>query len=71
MSLDIRASEKIGIIGRTGAGKSSLFMALFRMTELTRGKIYIDGVDISKISLKKLRQVHKMNFWSFSLKLVE
>lgn len=43
-------------VGRTGAGKSTLMLAMFRLAEADGGKIVIDGVDVSRISLKKLRR---------------
>ncbi|KAI0073467.1 ABC protein [Panus rudis PR-1116 ss-1] len=55
LSLSIKGGEKIGVVGRTGAGKSSLMLALFRIVELASGKITIDGIDISKIGLRDLR----------------
>ena len=55
INLEIKSNEKIGIVGRTGSGKSSLFLSLFRIVESEKGKILIDNIDISKIGLKLLR----------------
>ncbi|KAI9467371.1 ABC transporter [Lactarius psammicola] len=55
LSMSIEGGEKIGIVGRTGAGKSSIMVALFRMVELESGSISIDGVDISKLGLNDVR----------------
>eukprot|EP00762_Andalucia_godoyi_P004436 ANDGO_08139.mRNA.1 ABC transporter C family member 3 len=55
VSLQVRGGEKIGIVGRTGAGKSSVIAALFRFCELQAGTISIDGIDISRVDLETLR----------------
>ena len=55
MSIEIKPKEKIGICGRTGAGKSSILVALFRLVELHSGSIEIDDVNISEIGLHTLR----------------
>ena len=55
VSFRVRAGERLGIVGRTGAGKSSLHTAILRLVELTSGQIAIDGVDISSVGLHTLR----------------
>ena len=55
VSFTVDAKEKIGVVGRTGSGKSSLMVALFRFCGLRQGKIQIDGIDISKVRLARLR----------------
>ncbi|KAF4398458.1 hypothetical protein G4B88_025437 [Cannabis sativa] len=57
LSFKICPSEKVGIVGRTGAGKSSMLNALFRIVEMEEGRISIDGYDISKFGLTDLRKV--------------
>ncbi|KAI9203690.1 P-loop containing nucleoside triphosphate hydrolase protein [Polychytrium aggregatum] len=56
VSCEFKGRSKVGVVGRTGAGKSTLTLALFRIMELSGGSIVIDGVDISKIGLRDLRQ---------------
>lgn len=61
ISLVVRPGEKVGIVGRTGSGKSTLFLALFRMVELSQGQVLLDGLDISTVGLHQLRYKVKKN----------
>uniref|UniRef100_A0A672SKX7 Multidrug resistance-associated protein 1 n=1 Tax=Sinocyclocheilus grahami TaxID=75366 RepID=A0A672SKX7_SINGR len=55
ISVNIEGAEKVGIVGRTGAGKSSLTLGLFRIIEAAQGEIHIDGVNIAELGLHELR----------------
>ncbi|KAG7856359.1 hypothetical protein KL939_004011 [Ogataea angusta] len=56
VSFHVNAGKKIGVVGRTGAGKSTIITSFFRFVDLESGSIKIDGLDISKIGLKSLRK---------------
>ena len=55
LSFKVAKNQRLGVVGRTGAGKSSLTLALFRFLEAREGSITIDGIEISKIKLHDLR----------------
>ncbi|KAJ5091867.1 hypothetical protein NUU61_006737 [Penicillium alfredii] len=55
VSISIPAGEKVGICGRTGSGKTSMIMSIFRMIELTSGTITVDGVDITRLPRREIR----------------
>ncbi|XP_016152773.1 PREDICTED: multidrug resistance-associated protein 7 [Ficedula albicollis] len=55
VSFTVYPGEKLGIVGRTGSGKSTLFLALFRMVEMKSGRILLDGVDSQRVGLEELR----------------
>ena len=55
LDLSLRAGEKVGLVGRTGAGKSSILVCLYRIVELSAGRITIDGRDIAHVPLRVLR----------------
>ncbi|KAJ5308949.1 hypothetical protein PENANT_c020G05925 [Penicillium antarcticum] len=55
LSFAVEKNQRVGVVGRTGAGKSSLTLALFRFLEARSGQIIIDGLDVSKIKLHDLR----------------
>lgn len=55
LSLRVHGGEKVGIVGRTGAGKSSMTLCLFRILEAAEGEILIDGINVADIGLHDLR----------------
>lgn len=55
LNFSIRPNEHVGVVGRTGAGKSSLALALFRLLEARSGSVCIDGIDVATLSLQDLR----------------
>lgn len=55
ISFQVDAGSKVGIVGRTGAGKTSLFGAILRLAEIDSGQVLIDDLDVSKIGLADLR----------------
>lgn len=55
ITFEIRPSEKIGIVGRTGSGKTTLFQLLFRLVEVSSGEVLIDGLNINSVGLTTLR----------------
>ena len=55
VTFETRPAEKIGVVGRTGAGKTSLLASLFRIGEITSGSITIDSVNVAHISIRALR----------------
>ncbi|KAL8730032.1 MAG: hypothetical protein Q9166_004356 [cf. Caloplaca sp. 2 TL-2023] len=55
LTMSVAGGERIGIVGRTGAGKSSIMSTLFRLVELSGGSISIDGINIATVGLKDLR----------------
>ena len=64
VSFELRAGEKIGLLGRTGSGKSTLAMSLLRFTDPSAGRIIIDGIDICEIGLGDLRSKLVGTFYS-------
>ena len=55
VSVSVAPGQSVGVVGRTGSGKSSIFRAILRLTEIESGSILIDGVDISKLDMELLR----------------
>ena len=60
ITLSVKPGEKIGVCGRTGSGKSSLFLVLSRMVEAQNGRIYVDGMDVQMLKLRTLRMAISM-----------
>lgn len=56
VNISIKASEKVGIVGRTGSGKSSMMIALLRMVEVAGGEILVDGVNLRDLGLNDVRK---------------
>ena len=56
VTFSLNPQDKVGIVGRTGSGKSTCLLALFRMFELEKGSISVDGADISSMTLNRLRR---------------
>ncbi|EDO44553.1 predicted protein, partial [Nematostella vectensis] len=55
ITLDVRPGERVGIVGKTGAGKSSVFAALFRMPDPT-GEVWVDGVELASVEIRTVRK---------------
>lgn len=56
LTFKIEAGHRIGVVGRTGAGKSTLANVITRICEIEKGQITLDGVDIANLDLQKLRE---------------
>eukprot|EP00930_Biecheleria_cincta_P038807 TRINITY_DN26675_c0_g2_i1.p2 TRINITY_DN26675_c0_g2~~TRINITY_DN26675_c0_g2_i1.p2 ORF type:complete len:481 (+),score=91.27 TRINITY_DN26675_c0_g2_i1:1885-3327(+) len=69
VSFEVKSGERVGIVGRTGSGKSSVLLTCFRMVEAASGSIRIDGCDITRTTLQHLRHslgVIPQDSWLFS-----
>ncbi|KAH6942211.1 hypothetical protein HPB50_001780 [Hyalomma asiaticum] len=60
ITFEAAKGSKVGIVGRTGAGKSSLLQALFRLTPVESGQIYIDGIDVLRMHPKEVRKLTRL-----------
>ena len=56
LSFEVSPGIKVGVVGRTGAGKSTMSLALSRIVELCGGRIEIDGINISEIDINQVRE---------------
>ena len=55
MSFEVRPGQRVGVVGATGAGKSTLINLLLRFYDVSRGRILVDGVDVRDMKLEDLR----------------
>jgi ATP-binding cassette, subfamily B, multidrug efflux pump len=60
VSFEVRPGERVGIVGATGSGKTTLINLLFRFYDVQRGRITVDGVDIRKLDIEKLRALFSL-----------
>jgi len=60
VSFEVRPGERVGIVGATGAGKSTLINLLLRFYDVTRGRILVDGVDVRDMDLTRLRRLFSL-----------
>src|SRR6476646_11892306 len=60
VSFEVRPGERMGVVGATGAGKSTLINLLLRFYDVTRGRILVDGVDVREMDLKELRRLFSL-----------
>ncbi len=60
VSFEVRPGERVGIVGATGAGKSTLINLLLRFYDVTRGRILVDGVDVRDMDLRRLRRLFSL-----------
>ena len=56
LTFEIKAGEKIGVVGRTGAGKSTICLSLSRIVEIAGGRILVDGLDIASLPINEVRK---------------
>jgi ABC-type multidrug transport system fused ATPase/permease subunit len=56
LTFEVKSGEKIGVVGRTGAGKSTICLSLSRIVELYSGSIEIDGINIANLPIKEVRK---------------
>jgi ABC-type multidrug transport system fused ATPase/permease subunit len=71
LTFEVRPREKIGVVGRTGAGKSTICLSLSRIVEIASGQIMIDGVNITELPLNEVRRritvIPQVRFASFNI----